>query len=165
MSVSEFRCSCIVLLQSCRYTVNLSFEEDSDFRPHLSHLTSVQFILQLKHIHTGRYRCTECDKCFQSSKDLARHGRIHSGEKPFRCSLCNRSFNRSDNFQLHKRRVHSSSRPHLCSYCGKLFATGTDLNCHVQIHAKPYSCGHCAERFTRLQQLKTHLLKSQDLGT
>ena len=118
-----------------------------------------------KHIHTRKYKCTECDKCFETSKDLARHRRTHSGEKPFKCSLCNRSCSRWDNLQLHKRCVHSSSRPHLCSYCGKTFATSTSLNSHVRIHAKPYSCEHCSERFARLDQLKTHLLKSQDQGT
>ena len=38
---------------------------------------------------------------------------------------------------------------------------------HVRIHtgAKPYSCRHCSGRFTWLDELKTHLLKSHNEGT
>jgi len=38
---------------------------------------------------------------------------------------------------------------------------------HVRIHsdAKPYSCRHCSGRFTRLDQLKRHLLKSHNEGS
>ena len=43
--------------------------------------------------------------------------------------------------------------------------TNIELKRHVRIHtgAKPYSCRHCSERFARLDQLKTHLLKSHSV--
>jgi len=52
-------------------------------------------------------------------------------------------------------------------YCGKLFKTSSHLKLHVHIHtgAKPHSCRHCSQRFTHLNQLKTHLLKSHNEGT
>ena len=45
-----------------------------------------------KNIHTGRYKCTECGKCFQDSSDLAIHRRSHSAEKSFECSVCSKRF-------------------------------------------------------------------------
>ena len=62
-------------------------------------------------------------------------------------------------------------RPYLCTVCHKRFTHKVLLNLHKQLHvrihigAKPYSCRHCSECFTRLDQLKTHLLKSHNEGT
>ena len=108
-----------------------------------------------------------CDKAFSQSGDLNVHVRIHTGDKPYKCSLCNKSFNQLSNLQTHKRCIHSNRKPHQCRYCGKLFNTNGHLTCHVRIHtdAKPYSCRHCSERFTHHVQLKRHLLKSHNEGT
>jgi len=113
-------------------------------------------------IHSGEkpYKCHMCDKAFGNSGHLYRHMRVHTGDKPYKCSLCNRSFSRISHLQRHKRHVHSNRKPYECPYCGKLSKTSADLKRHVRIHtgAKPYSCRHCSDRFTWLDQLKTHLL-------
>jgi len=48
-----------------------------------------------------------------------------------------------------------------------LFKIHSQLKLHVRIHtdAKQYSCRHCSDCFTRLEQLKTQLLKSHNEGT
>ncbi|OAQ28509.1 hypothetical protein K457DRAFT_75992, partial [Linnemannia elongata AG-77] len=52
-----------------------------------------------------KYSCTHpgCHKCFTTSGHLARHNRIHTGERNFSCLLegCPSKFSRQDNMMQH----------------------------------------------------------------
>ncbi|ODV90903.1 hypothetical protein CANCADRAFT_24611, partial [Tortispora caseinolytica NRRL Y-17796] len=55
------------------------------------------------------FRCSgygDCNMSFTRSEHLARHVRKHTGERPFKCSVCARMFSRMDNLRQHRHAVH-----------------------------------------------------------
>ena len=60
---------------------------------------------------------------------------IHSGIKPYKCDLCNKSFTESSNLTKHKQ-SHKGEKLHKCNFCGKSFTTSGELTIHKQIQGK-----------------------------
>ena len=61
------------------------------------------------------------NQVFASSSSMRYHQRVvHSGEKPFKCNMCDKVFNRNDTLQTHIA-SHSDLKPFMCSVCGKQF--------------------------------------------
>lgn len=57
------------------------------------------------------YTCEYCNKIFGWSTDLKRHILIHTGERPFKCSVCPASFTRNFLLQKHKSKIHHCLTP------------------------------------------------------
>lgn len=54
-----------------------------------------------------KYVCHVCSKSFGWSTDLKRHILTHTGERPFKCQMCEATFTRNFLLQKHESRVHS----------------------------------------------------------
>ncbi|CAK1541006.1 unnamed protein product [Leptosia nina] len=88
---------------------------------------------------------------------LKRHMVKHSGEKPYKCRYCDKSYTDHGTRQKHQR-LHMGIRPYQCSLCGKSFTYSYVLANHMLTHTgeKKYSCEICNKKFTKAHHLKYH---------
>ena len=48
-----------------------------------------------------RYKCSDCGKIWRSRAKLEVHRRVHTGERPFFCEYCGRTFTQKGHMRSH----------------------------------------------------------------
>ncbi|CDW91615.1 oocyte zinc finger protein 6-like [Stylonychia lemnae] len=103
-----------------------------------------------------------CNKQFITKGHLKTHELIHSGDKPFICTVCQKSYSRSGRLKIHIR-THTGEKPFRCNIpgCGKTFTEKGNLKTHMRIHSgeKPFTCSvdDCKKTFTTQGHLTDHM--------
>lgn len=82
------------------------------------------------------HQCAVCQKRFVNKFVLANHERVHSGEKPFRCS-CAKEFSSQNSLRQHSA-IHSDARPFPCHLCEYKSKSKYNLRKHLQIHERNF---------------------------
>ncbi|OCT68942.1 zinc finger protein 2 [Xenopus laevis] len=108
--------------------------------------------------HTkATYICGLCQKLFPCNRDLIRHQKYHTGEKPFSCSVCGKCYGDNTLLVRHQR-IHTADRLFPCPECGKFFVDRSQLLIHQTSHTgeKRYSCAECGKWFYYASALTKH---------
>lgn len=95
---------------------------------------------------------------YANSLRLKEHFRTHSGERPYKCELCDLTFARNTTMIRHKL-VHSGELPYQCNVCKKRFRQDATLRGHMFIHTGiGVPCSVCNKMFARRVDVKKHMV-------
>jgi uncharacterized Zn-finger protein len=104
----------------CKYCFKLFFEKAKLSRHE-----------EVFHIKSGKFTCNYCSAMFGAQHDLNRHIKIHSGQKDYNCTACEKSFVQKTTLNVHMRTVHYKLKPFQCEHCQKSFGQYGDLTRHI----------------------------------
>ena len=91
--------------------------------------------IQTVHFNNYKYNCDKCNYKTQHNMNYIKHLRVHTDDRPFKCSKCGKGFKQQNALKKHSY-VHLD-RPHKCEICLKTFCLELALRIHYENNHGP----------------------------
>lgn len=89
------------LHQSHQVTINPVKKKEIQHVNNVNNTNNIKRSKKIENCDVKRiFKCNQCHKIFSRQSNLVQHKRIHSGERPFVCSWCNRSFTQKHRYNI-----------------------------------------------------------------
>ncbi|ETN60181.1 hypothetical protein AND_008185 [Anopheles darlingi] len=107
-------------------------------------------------MHTGEtpYKCPHCPKSFRGQTALNCHIFRHT-KTGVQCSECRKVFATQSIVKQHVQQVHTAQRPHVCNVCGITYKYLKSLRMHLRTHEKRV-CPECDMVFHSVYAMRKH---------
>lgn len=103
------------------------------------------------------YKCSICDAAYAQPSPLSVHMKIHSDERNYKCEECEATFKIKSSLTRHAL-VHTGGQVFKCSLCDHKATFAANLKVHMYTHMaeSPFNCDECDWRFNNSQSLKEY---------
>ncbi|XP_045072076.1 zinc finger protein 271 isoform X1 [Coregonus clupeaformis] len=113
--------------------------------------------------HLSKRKTFLCTICGKECRNMKIHMRVHTGETPYHCTECGKSFSYTQSYQRHILTHNTSGEraTYPCLECGKTFTRRDGMARHMRrIHTgeRNHQCRDCGKLFFKKGTLKRHML-------